>query len=98
MIKKDDWLAEHLNEQLFMNQPTKEDITQKIKLLFAGELTREDICNWASAYIVNDDRILVQNIDAWHYLVAISNIDEMISAKDYLFSDEDIQNIMNTYI
>ena len=81
-----------------MNQPTKEDITQKIKLLFAGELTREDICNWASAYIVNDDRILVQNIDAWHYLVAISNIDEMISAKDYLFSDEDIQNIMNTYI
>ncbi len=81
-----------------MKQPTREEITQKIQLVLNEKITRESVYEWAQNYIRNDDIIELEDIDAWYYLIAISNIDEMIAPNDYLFDKEDIQNIMKEYI
>ena len=81
-----------------MFQPTKNEITQKVNLVFEGKLTREDVNEWAWTYIINEDTIDIVDIDAWHYLMAISDIDEMIPPGVYLFDEEDIRNIMREYI
>lgn len=81
-----------------MEQPTKKEITKKVQLALEGKLAREDVYEWAWNYIKNDDCIDVKDLDAWHYLVAISDIDETVEPGKYLFSEEDICNIMNEYI
>lgn len=83
---------------MVMFQPTKNEITQKVNLVFEGKLTREDVNEWAWTYIINEDTIDIVDIDAWHYLMAISDIDEMIPPGVYLFDEEDIRNIMREYI
>lgn len=80
-----------------MKQPTREEITQKIEKVLDGSLTREAVYMWAMDYIVNDDLIDVDDLKAWHYLVAVSNIDEMIAPDKYLFCEEDIQAIVKKY-
>lgn len=81
-----------------MNQPTKEEITQKINMILDGSLTRESVCEWAVDYIRNDERICIDDLEAWHYLVEISNIDELIGPNNYLFHEDDIQCIVKKYI
>lgn len=81
-----------------MNQPTKQAITQKLEAMFSGTLVREAVCDWARTYIANDAEIAVRDIAAWHYLVAISGIDEQVSPGQYLFSEEDIRSIMDTHL
>lgn len=81
-----------------MNQPTREEITQKLKLVLDGKLTREAICIWAVGYIRNDEQVCINDLGAWHYLVAISNIDEKIGPDDYLFQEDDIWAIVQKYI
>ena len=80
-----------------MNQPTKEEITQKINSFLIGISTREDISKWAYSFIANDDCV-IDDIEAWYYLVDISMIDEMIYPNIYLYSIEDIQDIIKKYI
>lgn len=81
-----------------MNQPTKEEITQKINMVLDGSLTRESVCVWAVDYIRHDEQVCIDDLEAWHYLVEISNIDEMIGPNDYLFHEDDIQSIVKKYI
>ena len=81
-----------------MNQPTKETITQKINMVLDGSMTREAMCIWAAEYIRNDERICINDLEAWHYLVAISNIDEMLEPNEYLFHENDIRAIVAKYI
>lgn len=81
-----------------MNQPTKETITQKINMVLDGSMTREAICIWAADYIRNDEHISINDLEAWHYLVAISNIDEMLEPNEYLFHENDIRSIVAKYI
>ncbi len=80
-----------------MEQPTKEIIVEKLKLLFEGKITREELCEWSRNFIKNDIEISIMDIEAWHYLVAISNIDELIMPNAYLFSEADIRDIMHQY-
>lgn len=81
-----------------MKQPTREEITQKINMVLDGSITRESVCRWAVDYIRNDDQICIDDLEAWHYLVEISDIDEMIGPDDYLFNEDDIQEILKKYI
>lgn len=81
-----------------MKQPTREEITQKINMVLDGSITRESVCKWAVDYIRNDDQICIDDLEAWHYLVEISDIDEMIGPNDYLFNEDDIQEIVKKYI
>ena len=81
-----------------MKQPTREEITQKVEMVLDGRLKREAICIWAVNYIRNDEQICIYDLEAWHYLVEISNIDEMIGPNEYLFHEYDIQAIVKKYI
>ena len=91
------WQLETAIGELKMEQPTKKIIVEKLELLFDGKMTREEICEWSMDFIRNDNEVLVTDIEAWHYLVAISKIDEMITPNEYLFSGADIRAIMNQY-
>ena len=84
-------------KEISMKQPTKEEITQNVKMLLDGKKNREDICSWAINFIRNDERIIIDDVEAWHYLVEISNIDEMIAPGEYLFSKEDIDDMIKKY-
>lgn len=42
-------------------------------------------------FIKNDDNIKVSDINAWHYLVSASSVDEMITPGKYLYSFQDIE-------
>ena len=74
-----------------MIQPTIEEINNKLKKVIDNEITRVEAGNWALDFILNDDNVEIRNIKAWHYLVSVSSIDEMITSNGYLYSIEDIK-------
>lgn len=80
-----------------MEQPTKIEIDNKLNELIEERILREDISEWALYYIRNDENIEIVDLNAWRYLVAISNVDEMISPNNYLYAIEDIQQWMKEY-
>lgn len=80
-----------------MKQPTKEEISKNIDLVLKNYVSREEICEWAINYIRQEDQVDIDDMGAWHFLVAISNIDEMIAPDIYLFGKEDIQIIVKKY-
>ena len=84
-------------KEISMKQPTKEEITQNVKMFLDGKMNREDICSWAINFIRNDERISIDDVEAWHYLVEISNIDELIAPGEYLFAKEDIEDMVKKY-
>ena len=78
-------------KEIIMIQPKTDEITNKLKKIIDNEITREDVGRWALEFIRNDDDVEVEDIKAWHYLVAVSSIDEMIAPDEYLYSIEDIE-------
>lgn len=74
-----------------MIQPKREEITNKLKKIIDSKITREEVGSWALEFIRNDDNVEVKDIEAWHYLVSVSSVDEMISPDEYLYSIEDIK-------
>lgn len=74
-----------------MLQPSRKMITHKLLKVIYGELSREEVSDWAFKYIENDNEVEVTDIDAWHYLVSVSCIAEMIPPGIYLYSIEDIK-------
>lgn len=74
-----------------MIQPQRDEITNKLKKIIDNEITREEVGRWALEFIRNDDNVEIKDIKAWHYLVSVSIIDEMIAPDEYLYSIEDIE-------
>lgn len=77
-----------------MIQPTAEEITEKCKQVLNHQITRESAAQWAFWFIENEDAVEISDIKAWHYLVAVSGIDEMTAPNEYLYSVEDIKEWM----
>lgn len=82
---------------MYLKQPTKQEITKKLNDVIMGRISREDVSEWAMEYIQNDGEIYIENVDSWHYLVAISNIDEMLSPNEYLYNEYDIAKFIEEY-
>lgn len=80
-----------------MKQPTKQEITKKINDVIIGRISREDVSEWAMEYIRNDGDVYIEDLNSWHYLVAISKIDEMLSPNEYLYDDSDIAKLIEEY-
>ena len=74
-----------------MIQPKTDEITYRLKQVINNKMTREEVGKWALDLIRNDENVEVNDIDAWHYLVSVSSIDEMIGPNDHLYSIEDIK-------
>ena len=75
-----------------MLMPTKDEIKEKLELLL-----KKDISNWAMSYIINDEIIQNFNDLLWDYLVDISFIGEMIAPNTYLYDDDKVLSLYNSF-
>lgn len=79
-----------------MNHPTKNEITERLQSFLNGELSRNEIYEWAYSY-VKDDNYEVEDTEAWNYLLDVLLIDEMIYPNKYFYSREDIEELLKKY-
>ncbi|KOP77955.1 hypothetical protein AMS59_15085 [Lysinibacillus sp. FJAT-14745] len=60
-----------------MKQPTVSEIIKRLKLVLISEMTREEVSDWATLYVMADN----PNIDdenVWDLLILLSGIDILI--------------------
>ena len=57
-----------------------------------GKMTREEVSEWASYYIVNDDIHDIRDIRLWKLLEIASGIDIKDGPNEYLHSAKDIED------
>ena len=74
-----------------MNQPTVREIIDRLKLVLNGELTRDEVSNWASYYVMADEPTVDDEI-VWELLKIICGIDTLVSSTSYLHNEEDIKD------
>ena len=77
-----------------MNQPTVREIINRLKLVLNGKMTREEVSDWASYYVMADDPTIDDEI-VWELLITISGIDILDSPTSYLHSEVDIKDWIN---
>ncbi len=77
-----------------MTQPSREEITERLKKVLTHELSREAVGEWAQELLARDEQVEITDLEAWHYLVTVSGIDLMTAPEEYLYAPEDIQEWM----
>ena len=60
-----------------IKQPTLEENTERVNQVLAGKCDREPLNDWAFESIENDRLVEVEDVEARHYLVAVSGLDLM---------------------
>lgn len=78
-----------------IQQPSFNEIQKKLLKVISGELTREEVADWAFYFVSHDDQVKIDNFEDWDYLTSLCLISEMIYLKDhadYLYSIDDIKN------
>lgn len=75
-----------------MLQPTSREITQRLEQILNNQLSREEVADWAFAFLEQDDALAEMDLNAWHYLVTVSAVAERTAPGEYLYSLEDIQD------
>ncbi|MBB6451659.1 hypothetical protein HNQ94_000080 [Salirhabdus euzebyi] len=73
-----------------MNEPNMSEIIKRLEKVLSGELKREDISDWASLYVM-DDEPNVDDENVWEMLKIMSGIDILDSPTTYLYNQEDIK-------
>jgi len=79
-----------------MKQPTKEEIINKLKMILQGKLTREEVADWASKYVIQDEPN-ISDETVWELLQIVSGIDLKDSPDEYLHVEQDIIDWINKY-
>ena len=74
-----------------MNEPTLIEIIDKLRLVLANELSREELYDWAATFVMADDPI-INDEEVWEALIIISNIDALESPTSYLYKEEDLKS------
>ena len=74
-----------------MNEPTLIEIIDKLRLVLANELSREELYDWAATFVMADDPI-INDEEVWEALIIISNIDAVESPTSYLYKEEDLKS------
>ena len=72
-----------------MEQPSKQEMVSKLQKILNGELTREEVSNWAMLYIDND-KLEIDDLSVWDFLKKIGGIDVIEAPDVYLYGDEDL--------
>lgn len=73
-----------------MIQPNIQTILEKLNEILVGNLSREDVTDWAMKY-VEDDEMQITDLKAWELLKQVGGIDLIESPDNYLYSDDDIR-------
>jgi hypothetical protein len=79
-----------------MRQPTREEIIDKLKMILLGKLTREEVADWASEYVMQDEPNIPDET-VWELLQIISGVDLKDSPDEYLHVEQDIIDWINKY-
>ena len=74
-----------------MQQPTITEIIKKLILVIENDLTREELSDWASSYVMEDIPTIDDDL-VWELLMTVSGIDIKDSPNEYLHSEDDIKN------
>jgi hypothetical protein len=79
-----------------MSQPTREEIIDKLKMILLGKLTREEVADWASEYVMQDEPN-ISDETVWELLQIVSGVDLKDSPDEYLHVEQDIIDWINKY-
>ncbi|MCA1063034.1 DNA-binding protein [Rossellomorea sp. AcN35-11] len=79
-----------------MRQPTKEEIISKLELILKGTISREEVADWASEYLMQDELNITDEI-VWELLQIVSGVDLKDSPDEYLHVEQDIKDWINKY-
>ncbi|WP_346243230.1 hypothetical protein MKZ19_11405 [Shouchella clausii] len=79
-----------------MKEPTKNEIINKLKLVLQNKLTKEEVADWASKYVMTYDH-LVTDLAVFKFLIVVSGLDTLESPGEYMYDDSDIKDWINKY-
>jgi hypothetical protein len=73
-----------------MQIPTRQEIELKLVTLIEGNSSREEVSDWASPWVFNDDdRDEIVDYAGWRTLNLLSGADTKTIDRPYLFGKED---------
>lgn len=73
-----------------MKQPNLETILDKLNDILVGNLSREDVTEWAMKFIEDDD-LHIEDFEAWEFLKQVGGVDMIESPDSYLYTEDDIR-------
>ena len=79
-----------------MRQPTKEEIISKLELILQGTISREEVADWASEYVMQVEPNITDEI-VWELLQIVSGVDLKDSPDEYLHVEQDIKDWIDKY-
>ncbi|MCM3549389.1 hypothetical protein M4D48_12475 [Alkalihalobacillus clausii] len=74
-----------------MREPTKKEIIDKLELVLQNKLTKEEVADWASEYVMTYDH-LVTDLVVFDILTVVSGLDTLESPGEYMYDDDDIRD------
>lgn len=72
-------------------QPTKEEILSRFKLILQGRISREDVADWASEYVMQDSPDVTDET-VWDLLLIACGVDLKDSPDEYLHDEQNIKD------
>lgn len=80
-----------------MKQPTRDEITERIKGILDGKISRDSTEDWVDYFISHDDEIELIDVEAWHYLIQLGTMCVQIAPNEYIYSIDDLLELMKEY-
>jgi hypothetical protein len=79
-----------------MGQPTKDEIIYKLNVILQGKLSREEVADWASEYVMQDEPNIIDE-KVWEFLKVVSGVDIKDSPEEYLHVEQDLEDWIKKY-
>lgn len=72
-------------------EPTKEEILNRFKLILQGTMSREEVADWASEYVMQDCPNVTDET-VWDLLLIACGVDLKDSPDEYLHDEQNIKD------
>lgn len=72
-------------------QPTKEELLSRFEFILQGEISREEVADWASEYVMQDSPNVTDET-VWELLILACGIDLKNSPDEYLHDEQNIKD------
>lgn len=72
-------------------QPTKEEVLSRFEFILQGEISREEVADWASEYVMHDSPNVTDET-VWELLILACGIDLKNSPDEYLHDEQNIKD------
>jgi hypothetical protein len=72
-----------------LSEATVSEIIKRLNLVLKNEMSREEVSDWASDYVMTDNPA-INDKNVWDLLIKVSGIDLLDSPTSYLHNGDDI--------